>query len=60
MKRTIGTTIVRLSVLSFGIFGANIGDGGIVKADHGRLPISKQDSHADLPAPKFEDHGKHI
>ncbi len=60
MKRKIGTTILGLSVLSFGFLNVNIGDGGLVKADHGRTPVSKQDSHADLPAPKFEDHGEHI
>ncbi|PGM97356.1 hypothetical protein [Bacillus cereus] len=92
MKRKISTAVVGLSVLGFGMFGINIGDGGVVKAehgdvpapklenhgdyggapafnkgdtwaptyDHGRPPVSKQDSHADLPAPKLENHGEHI
>ncbi|WP_439329563.1 hypothetical protein [Bacillus thuringiensis] len=56
MKRKIGTTILGLSVLSFGFLNVNIGDGGVVKADHGRPPVSKQDGHADFPAPKQEGH----
>ena len=40
----------------FGFLNVNIGDGGLVKADHGRTPVSKQDSHADLPAPKQDSH----
>jgi len=57
LKRKISTAVVGLSVLSFGLFGVNIGDGGIVKAAHGDTPAPKQESHADLPAPKLEGHG---
>ena len=57
MKRKISTAVVGLSVFSFGLFGVNIGDGGVVKAEHGDVPAPKLESHADLPAPKLEGHG---
>ncbi len=68
LKRKIGTAVVGLSVLGFGLFGVNIGDGGIVKAEHGDVPAPKLDSHGDswapafnigdTPAPKLEAHGE--
>ncbi|PGO21443.1 hypothetical protein CN984_28660 [Bacillus cereus] len=57
MKRKISTAVVGLSVFSFGLFGVNIGDDGVVKAAHGDTPAPKQESHADFPAPKLEGHG---
>lgn len=57
MKRKISTAVVGLSVFSFGLFGVNIGDGGVVKAAHGDTPAPKQESHADFPAPKLNSHG---
>ncbi|CAM4229713.1 hypothetical protein [Bacillus paramycoides] len=69
MKRKIGTTVVGLSVLGFGIFGVNIGDGGVVKAAHGdtlapKLEADgntggapKQEGHEHFPASKLDSHG---
>ncbi|TKH41245.1 MULTISPECIES: hypothetical protein [Bacillus] len=48
MKRKISTAVVGLSVFSFGLFGVNIGDGGVVKAEHGDVPAPKLETHADL------------
>lgn len=47
MKRKISTAVVGLSVLSFGLFGVNIGDGGVVKAEHGETFAPKLESHGD-------------
>ncbi|MFD5260306.1 hypothetical protein ACFWJC_05700 [Bacillus wiedmannii] len=47
MKRQISTAVVGLSVLSFGLFGVNIGDGGVVKAEHGETFAPKLESHGD-------------
>ncbi|PEL47262.1 hypothetical protein [Bacillus toyonensis] len=68
MKRKIGTKILGLSVFSFGLFGVNIGDGGVVKAEHGHTGAPaynigdtggapKLDSHGDSWAPAY-DHGR--
>ncbi|GAB6616810.1 MULTISPECIES: hypothetical protein [Bacillus] len=57
MKKKISTAVVGLSVLSFGLFGVNIGDGGVVKAAHGDTPAPKLDSHGDSWAPAY-DHGR--
>lgn len=68
LKRKIGTAVVGLSVLGFGLFGVNIGDGGIVKAEHGDVPAPKLENHGDYggapaydhgrpPAPKLDSHG---
>lgn len=47
MKRKISTAVVGLSVFSFGLFGVNIGDGGVVKAEHGETFAPKLESHGD-------------
>ncbi|PFZ67168.1 hypothetical protein COL72_28865 [Bacillus toyonensis] len=69
MKGKLGLTIVGLSVFSFGLFGVNIGDGGVVKAEHGETfapsftnthgegMSPKKETHADLIAPSLESHG---
>ncbi|WP_025148456.1 hypothetical protein [Bacillus sp. H1a] len=59
MKRKIGTAVVGLSVLGFGIFGFAHGNGGgIVQAasvgDGGGAPAY---NGGDTPAPKLESHG---
>ncbi|EFI64880.1 hypothetical protein OB975_09645 [Bacillus cereus] len=56
MKRKISTAVVGLSVFSFGLFGINIGDGGVVKAEHGETFSPKLEGHADFAAPKLETH----
>ncbi|PFE03255.1 hypothetical protein COE15_26890 [Bacillus cereus] len=69
MKRRIGTAVVGLSVLGFGIFGVADGnDGGIVQAasigerggapvySHADFPASSY-NHGDVPAPKLEADG---
>ncbi|OOZ84983.1 hypothetical protein [Bacillus cereus] len=55
MKRKIGTAVVSLSVLGFGIFGVTHGNGGgIVKADsvgdHGGAPIYAHGNHGGAPS----------
>ncbi|KXY27509.1 hypothetical protein AT269_17595 [Bacillus cereus] len=57
MKRKIGTTIVGLSVFSFGLFGVNIGDGGVVKAEHGHTGAPAYNIGDTGGAPKLESHG---
>ena len=57
MKGKLGLTIVGLSVFSFGLFGVNIGDGGVVKAEHGETFAPKLESHGDSCAPAY-DHGR--
>ncbi|PFH71624.1 hypothetical protein COI61_25225 [Bacillus cereus] len=57
MKRKIGTTIVGLSVFSFGLFGVNIGDGGVVKAEHGHTGVPAYNIGDTGGAPKLESHG---
>ncbi|KMP78202.1 hypothetical protein RE438_27930 (plasmid) [Bacillus wiedmannii] len=70
MKRRIGTAVVGLSVLGFGIFGFTHGNGGeVVQAasegdgggapayahgDHGGAPSY---THGHFPAPKLESDG---
>ncbi|MFE9082223.1 hypothetical protein [Bacillus mobilis] len=61
MKRKIGTAVVGLSVLGFGIFGFTHGNGGgIVQAasvgDGGGAPAY---GHTHFPAPKLEADGDH-
>ncbi|CAM4323380.1 hypothetical protein HOV72_029375 [Bacillus albus] len=67
MKRKISTAVVGLSVFSFGLFGVNIGDGGVVKAEHGETFAPKLENHGDYggapalnvgdtPTPKLEGH----
>lgn len=58
MKRKIGTAIVGLSVLSFGISGVNIGDGGVVKAEHGDVPAPKLENHGDYGGTLAYDYGR--
>ncbi|MDA2290058.1 hypothetical protein PDN46_17115 [Bacillus cereus group sp. Bc191] len=54
MKRKISTAVVGLSVFSFGLFGVNIGDGGVVKAEHGETFAPKLENHGDYGgAPAF-------
>lgn len=55
LKRKIGTAVVSLSVLGFGIFGVSVGDGGgVVQADsigdYGGAPIY---THADHWSPSY-------
>lgn len=57
MKRKIGTTIVGLSVFSFGLFGVNIGDGGVVKAEHGHTGAPAYNIGDTGGAPAY-DHGR--
>ncbi|KMN44693.1 hypothetical protein COJ48_18030 [Bacillus cereus] len=58
MKRKISTTVVGLSVFGFGIFGVNIGDGGVVKAAHGDTPAPKLESVGDYGRAPVYDHGR--
>ncbi|EPC8408791.1 hypothetical protein ACQCWD_20270 [Bacillus thuringiensis] len=57
MKGKLGLTIVGLFVFIFGLFGVNIGDGGVVKAAHGETFAPKLESHGDSWAPAY-DHGR--
>ncbi|MED1107911.1 hypothetical protein [Bacillus paramycoides] len=57
MKRKIGTTIVGLSIFSFGLFGVNIGDGGVVKAEHGHTGAPAYNIGDTGGAPAY-DHGR--
>ncbi|MBE7105140.1 hypothetical protein FT637_19480 [Bacillus cereus] len=58
MKRKIGTAVVGLSVLGFGLFGVNIGDGSVVKAEHGDVPAPKLENHSDYGGAPAYDHGR--
>ncbi|MED0875579.1 hypothetical protein [Bacillus mobilis] len=58
MKRKISTAVVGLSVFSFGLFGVNIGDGGVVKAAHGDTPAPKLENHGDYGGAPAYDHGR--
>lgn len=58
MKRKISTAVVELSVFSFGLFGLNIGDGGVVKAEHGDVPAPKLENHGDYGGAPAYDHGR--
>ncbi|PFN04697.1 hypothetical protein [Bacillus cereus] len=59
MKRKIGTAVVGLSVLGFGIFGAAHGNGGgaVQVASIGGPDGASVYNHGDVPAPKLETHG---
>ncbi|KAB2460300.1 hypothetical protein F8160_23690 [Bacillus sp. CH126_4D] len=58
MKRKISTAVVGLSVFSFGLFGVNIGDGGVVKAEHGETFAPKLENHGDYGGTPAYDHGR--
>lgn len=58
MKRKISTAVVGLSVFSFGLFGVNIGDGGVVKAEHGETFAPKLENHGDYGGAPAYDHGR--
>ncbi len=48
-ERKIGTAVVGLSVLGFGIFGVADGNGGGSPVyNHGDVPAPKLETHADL------------
>ncbi|MGH1056393.1 hypothetical protein ACQVUC_15335 [Bacillus paranthracis] len=58
MKRKISTAVVGLSVFSLGLFGVNIGDGGVVKAEHGENFAPKLENHGDYGGAPAYDHGR--